>query len=277
MCMQDKVVFISVVRDFEMYDKLVRRNPYNEGAAFTCFDNRISNVGVATRYNSFLDSYDYSEPAWFVFCHEDWELNEDLRPKLSKLNKDSLYGPIGISSVIGGNSIYLYPRGFCRQTSRDGSHEKMNRGLFRSGTVDTFDCQCLIVHSSLVLKRSLRFDDNFTFDLYVEDFCIQAHEKFGIVSRILPLDCRHWSHGNVTERFERLLGRLSDKCSGIYASVVNASIIGERYRAEKFRVVTFRHFPLNHPEKYWLLMKYSRNRFRGEAGAENHIFSPLVQ
>lgn len=68
-----------------MYDRLARNNPKNAGDEFVCFDNRKENVGVAERYNSFLDSYDYESPAWFVFCHEDWETKEDLTEKLSGL------------------------------------------------------------------------------------------------------------------------------------------------------------------------------------------------
>ena len=43
--------------------------------------------------------------------------------------------------------------------------------------VQTFDCQCLIIHSSLINRYKLRFDENLTFDLYVEDFCANANEK----------------------------------------------------------------------------------------------------
>lgn len=49
---------ISVVRDFEMYDRLVRNNPFNKGADFSCFDNRQENLGIAARYNQFLNGYD---------------------------------------------------------------------------------------------------------------------------------------------------------------------------------------------------------------------------
>ncbi len=59
---------ISVVRDFEMYDKCVGANPYNAGAELHPIDNRVENKGIPTRYNEFLDAYDYSKPDWFVFA-----------------------------------------------------------------------------------------------------------------------------------------------------------------------------------------------------------------
>lgn len=86
---------ISVVRDFEMYHRLVKENPNWGDAVFSAFDNRTENKTIPVRYNAFLESYDYSHPDWFVFCHEDWELKEDLSRLLSTLNKDALYGPIG--------------------------------------------------------------------------------------------------------------------------------------------------------------------------------------
>ena len=49
-----KIIFISVVRDFKMYDRLVRKNVYNSGADFIAFDNRNENIGIASRYNFFL-------------------------------------------------------------------------------------------------------------------------------------------------------------------------------------------------------------------------------
>ena len=143
-----RLVFVSVVRNPGLYARCVSSNVFNAGADFVCFDNTRDNVGVAGRYNSFLDSYDYSRPAWFVFCHEDWELLEDIRPKLAGLPEDSLYGPIGNATLVTDSRICSYTRGFCRQCDREGRRRVRCRGLFRSGEVDTFDCQCLIVHSS---------------------------------------------------------------------------------------------------------------------------------
>ena len=41
-------------------------------------DNNEENLPISARYNAFLDGYDYSNPAWFVFAHEDFELEELL-------------------------------------------------------------------------------------------------------------------------------------------------------------------------------------------------------
>lgn len=78
---------ISVVRDFEMYDRLVRNNPFNKGADFSCFDNRQENLGIPARYNQFLNGYDFADEDWLVFCHEDWEVRESWQPLLERLDK----------------------------------------------------------------------------------------------------------------------------------------------------------------------------------------------
>ena len=44
------ITFISVVRDFKMYDKLVQKNPYAKGAEFVSFDNRIETKLISVQY-----------------------------------------------------------------------------------------------------------------------------------------------------------------------------------------------------------------------------------
>ena len=96
---------ISVVRDFEMYDRLVRNNPFNKGADFSCFDNRQENLGIAARYNQFLNGYDFADEDWLIFCHEDWEVREAWQPLLERLDKNRLYGVAGIRSFRFGFRI----------------------------------------------------------------------------------------------------------------------------------------------------------------------------
>ena len=100
-----RLVFVSVVRNPGLYARCVSSNVFNAGADFVCFDNTRDNVGVAGRYNSFLDSYDYSKPAWFVFCHEDWELLEDIRPKLAGLPEEVISRAQDILENLENNSI----------------------------------------------------------------------------------------------------------------------------------------------------------------------------
>ena len=64
-------IFISMVRDFIMYNKCITNNEYCKNFLHICIDNNKENLGIPTRYNQFLDNYDYEKPAWFIFCHED--------------------------------------------------------------------------------------------------------------------------------------------------------------------------------------------------------------
>lgn len=224
---------ISVVRDFCFYEKVVLHNPYYDSKAdFITIDNRVENLGIAQRYNQFLNSYDYCKEDWFIFCHEDWELKEDIYSKLENLDKDCLYGPIGKVAHTGIFKLQTNI-GQIENCNRDGSNLQIiglsNYNLKRAST---FDCQCLIVHSSLIQKYKLRFDENLFFDLYVEDFCINAREIWGVSSRILQLHCRHWSWGKLSDSFIKKYSYLQMKYSKskeYYTSTCSNEIIGNNF------------------------------------------------
>ena len=224
-----------------MYDRLVKNNPFNQGAEFVVFDNNQENLSISARYNSFLDSYDYANEAWFIFCHEDWEVKEDLDERLKGLAKDCLYGPIGApfsKNKFMWSSVAL---GQIEQSDKEGTKLQMcGQYNVTFPEVGTFDCQCLIVHSSLVQKHHLRFDENLYFDLYVEDFCINAKENYGVSSRVLQLKCHHWSMGNVGERFYEKLKYLREKykeAQNFYISTVDCCKITKGIRLDKYRLL----------------------------------------
>ena len=253
--MKEKVIFISVVRDFALYDRLVRNNPWNRDAEFVCFDNTKENIGISERYNSFIGSYDYNSPSWFVFCHEDWEAKENISAKVTGQTRKNLYGPIGARLLKTGNRYCRFNVGACGQSERDGSRHRTEKGLLRTGFADTFDCQCLIVHSSLIQEYGLRFDERLTFDLYVEDFCINAFETHGIRSIVLKLKCRHYSYGQISDRFFRAKDYVDTKYTGFYSTIVGCLTIG---KAATRKITEFRRSPFNHPEKYLILLRYRR-------------------
>jgi hypothetical protein len=211
--METTVTFISVVRDKAMYEKCITSNPFVNRHTLIPIDNTNENRGIPFRYNQFLNSYDYAKPTWFVFCHEDFEFQEDIYDKLCTLDTHVLYGPIGAITKVLFRLIYLWkPIGSIMESNKDGT------GLHRIGSeadsktpVETFDCSCLIAHSDLIQKYNLRFDEQLSFDLYVEDFCIAAHETHHIPSQILSFKCRHWSGGNAGERFYKQLSYLNSK------------------------------------------------------------------
>lgn len=224
------MIFVSVVRDFALYERLVRGNPNNEGAGFVPFDNLAENRTIPSRYNEFLDTYDYSRDAWFVFCHEDFQFLEPLSGKLPLMDKGAIYGSIGARLGISGVGLQV-------DSNKDGSNACfIGTPIIRPTVADTVDCQCLIVHSTLAARYKLRFDENLTYDLYTEDFCISAFERFGIKTMVLPIRSHHYSYGNIVARFFDQLAYLNTKyadASRVYVTTT-AFAIG---RSEKLKKV----------------------------------------
>ena len=143
---------ISVVRDFNMFDKCIRNNLNCSGMSFHIYDNRKENKPIPICYNNFLEQYDYSNDSWFVFCHEDFELQENISVFINGLDKKSLHGVVGgrRKGLCGFGMQVIY--GNMMEKNRDGSGEAWFPGRFVSKpvVVEAFDCCCLMVHSSLV-------------------------------------------------------------------------------------------------------------------------------
>ena len=188
-----------------MYDRLVRNNPNNVGAKFVAFDNNVENKTIPERYNTFLDSFDYSSPDWLVFCHEDFQFLEPLASKLHLMREDAVYGVFGAKLRVPGVGLQI-------DSNKDGSDMSFRGTPVAAPTaVDTVDCACMMVHSSLVARYRLRFDEKLSYDLYTEDFGIRAREGFGIETMVLPIRSHHYSYGNVLPRFHEQLAYLNWK------------------------------------------------------------------
>jgi len=204
--MSERIYMVSVVRDEAMYEKCIGSNPYCRDAEKVILDNRTENLPIPERYNRFLDSF--TGDGWVVFCHEDWMPLEPL--ELEHLDRNCLWGPIGAILEVCEHTDFIHISGEIQQCRKDGRMLRRNKGTWKDGRTDTFDCQCIIVHSSLLREKELRFDNRLLFDLYAEDFCAQAWQK-GVPSRIFPVKCRHYSGGTIGERFWKGLSYLREK------------------------------------------------------------------
>ena len=84
----DKIVLISACTDKSLYAQCVTENPFVRDTP-SCvtfgFDDSVENLAIPVRYNQFLDEWKGDDAAWFVFCHSDWEIHEDLLPLLRHL------------------------------------------------------------------------------------------------------------------------------------------------------------------------------------------------
>ena len=207
------IVDICVSRDAGLYAKCIAGNRHIKCFAHVKLDNCQKNEPIPVCYNRFLDEYDYSKESWFVFCHEDFEFQEDIISLLEQFDKNSLHGVVGAArrGFAGFGMQVIY--GNMTEINRDGRGEAWNPGkkVSRAVEVEAFDCCCLIVHSSLVEMHRLRFDENLLFDLYVEDFCAFARVKHGIRSYVHPVKCRHHSGSKATDRLLRHLPYLKEK------------------------------------------------------------------
>ena len=187
---------VSVVRDYEMYDRVIRSNPYlkDSSVGLAPIDNRQENLGLSSRYNQFIDSRNYDQDEWLIFCHEDWQLLEDPLLKLNKLSPQSLYGVFGARLIEQKNETFHEFVGQIYDRSKTGQFLRQIGKPFEPLTqVDCLDCQALIVNASAILQYDLRFDENLEWDLYVEDFCYAALTNHNISAHVIDLACCHWS------------------------------------------------------------------------------------
>ncbi len=225
-----KIILVSVVRDFDMYNRCVAHNPNCAGASIYTIDNREKNEFISICYNRFLDQYDFSLDAWIVFCHEDFQLYEMLEPLLEKADKNTLYGPIGVITKRHWGIYYQWKLlGEIETSDKFGENVGKVGASVPFGTfVETFDCQCLIVHSSLIKRTGMRFDEQLSYDLYVEDFCMQAKENHNVLSAVLPVKCRHWSYGNAKARYHEQARYLESKWPDVCYTGTSSHFIGGR-------------------------------------------------
>lgn len=196
-----EVIVASVVRNRAMYERCVACNPFFDGCSLVVLDNSVENLSVTRRYNDFLNSDACAGDCWIVLCHEDWEPLQNVRDRIRDLDRNCLYGTIGSYVEELPRVDVIMNMGYVKQTAKDSEKQIEIVGKEIEARVDTFDCQCIIMHSSLVGRYGLRFDEKLSFDMYVEEFCIRAYEQYGIESRTIMLDACHHSSGKLSKSF----------------------------------------------------------------------------
>lgn len=193
---------ISVINNNQMQEEYFVNNNYlkSTNISFHFFDNTSINLPIPQRYNNFINNYNWKKEAWFIFCHQDWELKTDLEIVLKNLNKNFIYGPVGAKLIVHNEKYSHLPIGYSDDISRDKTRSGKLRTIQNEiEPVDSLDCQCLIVHSSLVKKYNLRFDTSFEWDLYAEDFCLYAQLTNKIPIYAVKIPCIHHSDAGFKE------------------------------------------------------------------------------
>ena len=203
--MDNRTVIVSVVNDFQIYDRFFRTSPNVVGCELFPFDNRTRNETIPVLYNRFIDVFDYTNPGWIVFAHQDFEFLESLREWAARLDPNIIYGPHGARTQRRFFGLYYQWRlsGLIIMANRDGSNQfAMGHPTPLGELTETFDCCCLFVHSDWLQRTGYRFDENLSFDLYGEDLSIAAREYHQTPSCIVPIPARHYAFHPVPPRYK---------------------------------------------------------------------------
>ena len=175
--------YITVVNNLDVFNRNLSQSLGINKDNINIIDNIFENRPISQRYNEMIRQL-LKDPKqeWLAFCHQDFYIGEDLSKRLYNLNKNCIYGPIGMSysTIALGKIIEInYPVG----KECDGC------------VIDTLDAMCMIVYKDTIKKYNLLFDERFRFHFYVEDFCAQI-STIGIPTKTLQMICRHMSAGN---------------------------------------------------------------------------------
>lgn len=190
-----KVMFVVVYDSPQMYRSGFASSPYVQGENVVAYHN-VHEESIPKVFNRIVQKH-LDENVWFVFCHQDFVLQEDLQAHLKKKQTEAIYGPMGVR--LAENKFYG------RVTQTDG--KPVGSKIIRDTPVQTLDERCIVAHSQ-VFRQGLSFDERLRFDLYVADFCMQAY-AMGFDVLATPLKCQHpiespQRAGNSAEHFMAL-------------------------------------------------------------------------
>ena len=229
---KDKIRIITVYLDIYMYSCFFTFNQNINSCCLHGIDNRKENLSLPIHYNKIIEKFK-NEDCWLYFVHDDFMIYSGIWD-INKLDPGKVYGSFGVKLENG--VPVAYGKHVC--SNKDGSDSvEVGKAVKRVVAVDTLDCQSILIHTSLCRSSpELVFDENLTFDLYVEDFCMNAKVRHGIGVEVFPLDFQHYSHGAITERYHRGLKYLAEKYPDV-AVTGSCSFIGGKaqHLEEKFQ------------------------------------------
>ncbi len=206
---KENIVFVCVSNNDLIYSRAILSSTYMTEYKILKYDNTEENISIPVRYNNAIDKLlasNYS--GWIFFVHNDFSIMEPIDNILDNLEHTNIYGPIG--AILNGNDKIIYGQIL----------QGHNEGLIYHGSkidkptlVDTVDCQCLFLHTDLLKKYNLKFDENevLSFHQYVEDICINANISYGIKTYAVPMKCKHFSWGKLNNDFNRAINYINSK------------------------------------------------------------------
>ena len=206
---KEDVVFVCVSNNDLVYARGVLSFAYMTEHKILKYDNKETNTSIPARYNHAIDELlGTNYRGWVFFVHNDFSILESVDGMLEELDPSHLYGPIGAVLEDGvkrmiGQILQGHNGGLIYHGSR----------VTGPTLVDTVDCQCLLVHTDLLKKYGLRFDEHeiLAFHQYVEDFCINANVNFAIRTYAVPIKCKHVSRGSLNRGFDLAMDYINSK------------------------------------------------------------------
>ena len=172
----DQAFFVVAYNDLHTFTGYFASSPFVQREKTVSVYN-LKNEGLPTIFNRVVKEH-LIDDAWFIFCHQDFILKEDLLTRLKELDVNTIYGPSGVR--LGDNRFY----GQIVQTD----NSLLGCVLAEPTLVHTLDEMCMIVHSS-AFKEGLTFDERFRFHFYGADLCMNAYVS-GFDVRALQLTCQ---------------------------------------------------------------------------------------
>lgn len=221
--MKNKV--ICVYNNQKLYDTLVKANKNLESCEIIGYNNTKTNTAITKLYNNFIDKYvdESQKDFWCFFIHQDFGFMEDINLIIQRLDPNFVFGTIGIKF----NDEFSFKRDESSSpenkipiSSTVGQILQGDNGLnFHSYGVkleepqiaNAIDCCCIILHSSLIKKYNLHFDENLKFHMYAEDICYKAKSEYGIETKVVPTKCFHIGQGSLNKDFQEAAQYLKDK------------------------------------------------------------------
>lgn len=215
---------ICVVNNQKIFEKVVKHNENLKNCEYFVFDNSTENVALTKHYNSFIEQNLKDNDSWCLFIHQDFGITEDIDSVLKKLDKNYIYGAIGVKILkgiffgkkdkdrhLGFKTSLKLILGRILQGNNDFNFKKYGISASFQPTVDAIDCCCIMIHSSLIKKYNLLFDENLSFHLYAEELCYRAKKDYKIKTKVVKMKCFHLGHGTLDENFENSAQYLKKK------------------------------------------------------------------
>lgn len=216
---------ICVYNNTKLFDTIIKNNKNLNDCEIIGYDNTKKNISITKRYNNFIDKYINAsqDDFWCFFIHQDFGFMEDINFIVERLDPNFVFGAIGIKfndefsfkidknappeskmpirSIVGqilqgDNGLNFHPYGI---------------KLDEPQIATVIDCCCIIIHSSLIKKHNLRFDENLKFHMYAEDICYKAKQEYKIDTKVVPAKCFHIGKGSLDEDFQQAAKYLKDK------------------------------------------------------------------